>query len=72
MQFIFYKQKTTKEFILKLLRENPNMTRDDLSKQIGVSANVIKQHLANSQKESKLKRVGGRKAGYWEVKNFKY
>ena len=60
-------QKTTKEKIVALLKENPKFTREGLSKEIGISANTIKQHLANLQKDSKLKRVGGRKDGYWEV-----
>jgi ATP-dependent DNA helicase RecG len=45
------------------------MTREDLADAIGVSANAIKQHLSNLQIEGRLERVGGRKEGYWEVKN---
>lgn len=64
-------QKTTKEKILDLLSTNSKLTREDLSKQIGVSANAIKQHLAKLQKEEKLQRIGGRKEGYWEVTDAK-
>jgi ATP-dependent DNA helicase RecG len=65
-------QKTTKEKIIDYLREDSKLTREELAKTIGVSANAIKQHLANLQKENRLKRVGGRKSGYWEInKNFK-
>jgi DNA-binding IscR family transcriptional regulator len=34
---------------------------------IGVSPNAIKQHLSKLQNDKLLKRVGGRKSGYWEV-----
>lgn len=61
-------QKTTKELILELLYANPKMTREDLSKQIEVSANAIKQHLATLQSENMLERIGGRKIGEWKVK----
>ena len=65
-------QKTTKEKIIDYLREDSKLTREELAKTIGVSANAIKQHLTNLQKENRLKRVGGRKSGYWEInKNFK-
>ena len=60
-------QKTTKEKILDYLKNNAKMTRDELASKTGVSANAIKQHLANLQKEKKLQRKGGRKDGYWEV-----
>jgi ATP-dependent DNA helicase RecG len=69
VQVVFHKttQKTTKEQILELLSSDGKMTREELAESIGVSANAIKQHLANLQTEKKLKRVGGRKDGYWKV-----
>lgn len=61
-------QKTTKEQVLELLSVDSKMTREDLAHEIGVSANTIKQHLANLQKEGKLERIGGRKDGEWKLK----
>ena len=60
-------QKTTKEKILDLLSINSKLTREDLAQEIGVTADTIKQHIAKLKKENRLKRVGGRKDGYWEV-----
>ena len=60
-------QKTTKEKILEFLSEDNKLTREGLAKEIGVSANAVKIHLSNLQKEDKLRRIGGRKDGYWEV-----
>jgi ATP-dependent DNA helicase RecG len=64
-------QKTSKETILELLKINNKLTRESLSKEIGVTSDTIKQHLANLQKEGKLIRVGGRKDGYWKVLDIK-
>jgi len=60
-------QKSTREHILELLQHDGKMTRDDLAEATGVSANAIKQHLANLQKDHLLKREGGRKHGWWRV-----
>jgi predicted ArsR family transcriptional regulator len=50
-----------------LLEKDGRLTREVLAKEIGISANAIKQHLGNLQKEKRLQRVGGRKSGYWKV-----
>ena len=63
--------KYSKEKILDLLSTNSKLTREDLSKQIGVSANAIKQHLVKLQEEEKLQRIGCRKEGYWEITDAK-
>jgi len=60
-------QKTTKEKIVELLTLNNKLTRDDLSNEIGITPDAIKQHLANLQKEKRLTRVGRRKDGYGKV-----
>ena len=60
-------QKTTRGQILELLKKDKKLTRDALAKVIGVSSNAIKQHLSKLQNDKLLKRVGGRKDGYWEV-----
>ena len=60
-------QKTTKEKVLDLIAIDKKSTRESLALAIGVTADAIKIHLSNLQKEKKLKRVGGRKDGYWEV-----
>ena len=69
VQVIFYQttQKTTKEKIVEFLKENPKMTRDELAQNIGVSNNAIKQHLSDLKSNGILKRLGGRKDGYWKI-----
>ncbi len=60
-------QKSTREQILELLKDDSKLTRDALAELIGVSSNAIKQHLSKLQSDKLLTRVGGRKDGFWEV-----
>ncbi len=61
-------QKSAKEQMLELLASNGKMTRDELAKEVGVSADTVKQHLANLQKAKRLQRIGGRAYGIWQVR----
>ena len=60
-------QKSTQKKILEYLTTQPLLSRNDLSGLIGVTPDTIKKHLATLQKKGLLRRVGGRKAGHWEV-----
>ena len=60
-------QKSRREQILELLKENSKLTRDVLVEIIIVFSNFIKQHLSKLQNDKLLKRVSGRKDGYWKV-----
>ena len=53
--------------ILSLLRKNPNLTRDDLRKQTGLSVRGVEWNLAKMKKEGLIKRIGPAKGGHWEV-----
>lgn len=59
-------QKTTQK-ILTIIRENPNITREELAKLLGITSDGVKYHLDNLRKKRVIKRIGGRKEGHWEV-----
>ena len=59
----------TKDKIVQEFTKDTRLTRDELSKIIGVSSNAIKQHLSNLKKDGIIKRVGSTKSGYWRVLN---
>ena len=53
------KKLSTKEMMLKIIKNNRSVTRVEL--------NAIKQHLVNLKKEGLIERVGRTKSGHWEV-----
>ncbi|MCK4429382.1 MAG: winged helix-turn-helix transcriptional regulator, partial [Candidatus Aenigmarchaeota archaeon] len=59
-------QKTTQK-ILALIKENPEITRNELANSLGISSDGVKYHLNNLKKEGILKHIGGRKGGHWVV-----
>jgi len=59
-------QKTTQK-ILALIKENPRLTRKELAEIIGISQDGIKHNLAKLKAESRIKRIGPDRGGYWEI-----
>ena len=59
-------QKTTQK-ILNLIKENPSITRKRLSELLGITPDGIKYHLNNLKKKELIRRIGGRKGGYWRI-----
>ena len=67
-------QKTTQNLtenqraILVYLQEHPDATRKDIAEAISdISEDGVKYNLARLQDLGIIKRVGGRKQGYWEI-----
>lgn len=59
-------QKTTKK-ILNLLRQNPSMTRMQISDAIGLSQEGVKWNLDKLKTSGIIRRVGPDRGGYWEI-----
>lgn len=57
----------TVEKILVLIHENPRITQKELAKKTGLKRRGIEWNLKKLRDEKILRRVGGRKEGYWEV-----
>ena len=53
--------------ILELVKENPQISKNDLSKKIGISATAIDKNIDRLKEKGLLKRIGPDKGGYWEV-----
>lgn len=64
-------RKTTREdtekLVLELLSNNPHLTADEIGHQLGLTEEGIRYHIKNLKKKGLIKRVGGRKKGYWKV-----
>ena len=57
----------TQRRILDILRENPKMSRRELSIVIGVSEDAIKKQLAKLKEGGLIERVGADYGGHWKV-----
>jgi len=61
----------TEERILKLIAENPTVSRTEISEKLGdITANGVKYQLKKLQKKDILKRIGADKGGHWEIVNW--
>jgi len=54
--------------ILKLIMNNPKISRKELSKSIGINQSAIQKHLDKLKQAGILKRICPAKGGYWKVK----
>ncbi len=55
-----------KEVIMRLLRKDSSLTYKELAAQTGKSVASISR-IISKMKGSDIKRIGGRKDGYWEI-----
>jgi len=57
----------TSGMILDACRKTPSITIPELAEQIAITERSIQRNIQKLQAEGFLRRVGGRKEGYWEV-----
>ncbi|MGD0234560.1 MAG: helix-turn-helix domain-containing protein [Syntrophorhabdales bacterium] len=63
-------QKTTQKTVQKiiaLIRQNPEITRQELAMELEITDSGVKYHLKKMQDKGLLHRVGADKGGYWEI-----
>ena len=53
--------------VLRLLADNPRLTRIDLAEKVGITENGIKRVVANMKTAGWIERIGSNKNGYWVV-----
>ena len=53
--------------VVELIKANPKISIDELANKIGVSPRTIKNITAVLVKNNKIKRINGKRFGYWEV-----
>ena len=59
----------SKDKVIRLLKENPEMTTADLASVCGLTASRIEKIISQLKKEGVLERVGPDKGGHWKIKN---
>lgn len=57
----------TQQIILRLLREDPGLTQQQLQERIGCSLRTIKRGMARLQQRGILTRLGNNRTGTWQV-----
>ena len=60
-------QSKQEDAIIELLKENPHISRKEISGRLGLHDSSVKRRLASLQKKGAIKRTGPDKGGYWEV-----
>jgi ATP-dependent DNA helicase RecG len=53
--------------ILDFLMENPYLSQREVAEKLGISFDTAKEHFSKLKKENRIKRMGGRKNGFWNV-----
>lgn len=53
--------------ILTEMRDNPNITKNELHKLLGVSTTAIDNNITYLKENGYIERIGSTKAGYWKV-----
>jgi len=63
-------QKTTQKTAQKIfaaIRQNPEITRQELARELGITNSGVKYQLKQLQEKELLRRVGPDKGGHWDV-----
>jgi len=53
--------------ILKLISQNPYISKQELSNKIGISTTAVDKNISKLKQKGLLKRVGPAKGGHWEL-----
>ena len=58
------------KLIIELLKANPDVTMEKMSKKLFVTIKTIKRDIEELKSQNKIKRIGGRKSGHWEIPKY--
>ena len=53
--------------VLESIKENPKITRSELSETLRINPSAIQRHIQKLKKEGIMERIGGDKGGYWKI-----
>ncbi len=53
--------------IIELLNDNPELSQREISEILGIGFDTVREHFKRLKSEGKIKRIGGRKDGFWEI-----
>ena len=53
--------------VLALIKDNPKITRSELSHKLGINPSAIQKHIQKLKTDGTIERIGGDKGGYWKI-----
>lgn len=53
--------------VLDLIKENPKITRNELSEKLGINPSAVQKHVQKLKIEGLIERIGGDKGGHWKI-----
>ena len=53
--------------VLRLLKENPVYTREEIAQKVGKTARTVQRALDRLKEDGKIVRIGNKVSGYWEA-----
>lgn len=57
----------TRQIIIAEMRNNPNITKAELSRLLGISTTAVDNNISYLKKNGYIERIGSNKTGYWKV-----
>lgn len=60
-------QRSTADKIVRLLKDHPHYSQQELAKLVNLTIDGVKYHIKNLQKQKRIKRIGSKKTGSWKV-----
>jgi ATP-dependent DNA helicase RecG len=54
--------------ILNTIKIKSTITREEIAKELNITADTVKEYLRKLKDKGLLIRIGGRKIGYWDIK----
>lgn len=58
---------TTVDEVLRLVKENPQITRNALSKTLCIATSAVQKHINRLKSDGIIRRIGGDYGGHWEI-----
>ena len=55
--------------MLRMIANNPRLSKREMAEKLGISTTAIDKNIEMLKKKGLLRRVGGAKGGYWEIKD---
>ncbi len=52
---------------MSIIKQNPNIIKEELAKQINITFDGVKYHIRKLRKKKVIKWVGPSKGGHWEI-----